>query len=75
MADYDVPWKEILDAHLSDFLELCLPQIYDGIDWAYPLKAANRNYQKCFLTVWLLAELRTSFFELEIKEMDYRFPL
>jgi hypothetical protein len=48
MADYDVPWKEILDAHLSDFLELCLPQIYDGIDWAYPIESCEQELPKMF---------------------------
>jgi hypothetical protein len=43
MTEYDVPCKEVLDAYLSDFLELCLPQVHRGIDWTSPIE--NREQE------------------------------
>jgi hypothetical protein len=32
-AEYDVPWKSMLDNYLRNFLELCYPLIAESIDW------------------------------------------
>ncbi len=48
MTDYDVPWKEVLDAYLSDFLELCLPEIHDGIDWKSPVENHEQELPQLF---------------------------
>ena len=48
MTDYDVPWKEVLDAYLNDFLELCLPHIHAGIDWNSPIENHEQELPQLF---------------------------
>ncbi len=48
MTDYDVPWKEVLDAYLNDFLQLCLPEIHDGIDWTSPIENHEQELPQLF---------------------------
>ena len=32
MAEFDSPWKEILEFYFLNFLELCSPELYRAID-------------------------------------------
>ena len=48
MTEYDAPWKEILDVYLSDFLELCLPHVHDGIDWTSPIENHEQELPQLF---------------------------
>ncbi len=48
MTEYDVPWKEVLDAYLRDFLALCLPRIHDGIDWSCPIENHEQELPHLF---------------------------
>jgi len=31
MTEYDLPWKEVLDSYLQDFMQFCLPDGYELI--------------------------------------------
>ena len=48
MTEYDMPWKEVLDVYLQDFLELCLPDIHQGIDWSAPVENHEQELPKLF---------------------------
>ncbi|MEZ6090043.1 MAG: hypothetical protein R3C05_18855 [Pirellulaceae bacterium] len=50
MTEYDVPWKEVLDAYLNSFLELCLPDVLKsaGIDWSSPIENHEQELPKLF---------------------------
>ncbi len=48
MTEYDIPWKEILDVHLRDFLHLCFPNIHEGIDWSFPIENREQELPKLF---------------------------
>lgn len=48
MTEYDLPWKEVLDDYLIDFLKLCLPQVHDGIDWNSPIENHEQELPKLF---------------------------
>ncbi len=48
MTEYDVPWKEVLDAYLKGFLELCLPDIHNGIDWSIPIENHEQELPHLF---------------------------
>src|SRR6056297_439411 len=48
MTEYDIPWKEILDTYLKGFLELCLPNVHDGIDWESPIENHEQELPHLF---------------------------
>jgi hypothetical protein len=48
MTEYDIPWKEILDTYLKGFLELCLPEIHNGIDWSNPIENHEQELPHLF---------------------------
>jgi hypothetical protein len=48
MTEYDLPWKEVLDAYLKDFLELCLPEVHAGIDWNSPIENHEQELPHLF---------------------------
>ena len=48
MTEYDIPWKEILDVHLRDFLHLCFPDIHEGIDWSFTIENREQELPKLF---------------------------
>ena len=48
MTEYDIPWKEVLDVYLRDFLELCLPHVHDGIDWDSPIENHEQELPQLF---------------------------
>lgn len=59
MTEYDTPWKEVLDAYLKDFLELCLPGVHDGIDWDSPIENREQELPQLFpnsLTIGRVAD-------------------
>ena len=46
MTEYDSPWKETLDGYFEDFLQLCLPELHQAIDWATPPKTRDKEFQQ-----------------------------
>ncbi len=48
MTEYDIPWKEVLDAYLKGFLELCLPAVHAGIDWTSPIENHEQELPQLF---------------------------
>lgn len=48
MTEYDIPWKQVLDAYLKGFLELCLPHVHDGIDWNSPIENHEQELPQLF---------------------------
>lgn len=46
MADYDSPWKEILDAYFEWFLAFYFPEVHRAIDWARPVEFLDKELQQ-----------------------------
>ena len=66
-ADYDSPWKEVIEAYFPQFLEFFFPLAYVAIDWTQPYEFLDTELQqlepdaeigKCLVDkvakVWLL---------------------
>ncbi|MCL1465814.1 transposase [Argonema galeatum] len=66
-ADYDSPWKEVIEAYFPQFLEFFFPLAYAAIDWTRPYEFLDTELQqlepdaeigKCLVDkvakVWLL---------------------
>ncbi|MBN1546450.1 MAG: hypothetical protein JW902_07315 [Syntrophaceae bacterium] len=45
-ADYDSPWKEILERYFPEFLEFFFPVAYEGIDWSQGHEFLDKELQK-----------------------------
>jgi len=45
-ADYDSPWKEILERYFQEFLEFFFPVAYAGIDWSKPYEFLDKELQQ-----------------------------
>ncbi|MBF0131342.1 MAG: hypothetical protein HQL75_01985 [Magnetococcales bacterium] len=43
---FDVPWKDILDAYLPDFLEFFLPVAFAEIDWSRGFEFLNTEFAR-----------------------------
>jgi len=41
----DTAWKEILDAYFNDFVEYCLPELHELIDWQRQWTALDKELQ------------------------------
>ncbi|MBL8889928.1 MAG: hypothetical protein JNL67_08100 [Planctomycetaceae bacterium] len=48
MTEYDLPWKEIFDSYLQDFMQLCLPEGYELIDWHAPVENQEQELPRLF---------------------------
>jgi hypothetical protein len=46
MADYDSPWKELLDVYFQPFMALCFPAIHDEVDWDRGYEPLDKELQK-----------------------------
>src|SRR5262245_6223083 len=46
MADYDSPWKEILDAYFPDFMAFFFPIAYADIDWSRGYESLDTELQQ-----------------------------
>src|SRR5262249_13707694 len=45
-ADYDSPWKEILDRYFERFLAFLFPQAHADIDWRHGYEMLDKELQK-----------------------------
>jgi hypothetical protein len=45
-ADYDTPYKEIIDVYFMDFLECCCPDIHKKIDWSKNYEVLDNELKK-----------------------------
>ena len=45
-ADYDSPWKEILERYFQEFLEFFFPVAYAGLDWSKPYEFLDKVLQQ-----------------------------
>lgn len=45
-ADYDSPWKDILETYFQSALELCFPRIARQINWAKGVQLLSKEFQK-----------------------------
>src|SRR5690348_14531404 len=45
-ADYDTPWKEILELYFQPFMALCFPLIYQEIDWSKGYEFLDKELKK-----------------------------
>lgn len=45
-ADYDSPWKDILETYFQSALELCFPTIARQIDWSKGAQLLSKEFQK-----------------------------
>ncbi len=45
-ADYDSPWKEILERYFKEFLEFFFPVAYEGIDWSKGYEFLDKELQQ-----------------------------
>ena len=46
MADYDSPWKEVLDRYFEPFLAFFFPQAHADIDWGRRYEVLDKELQK-----------------------------
>ncbi len=46
MADYDSPWKEVLDRYFKDFMAFFFPTIYTAIDWSRGYEMLDKELQQ-----------------------------
>jgi hypothetical protein len=46
MADFDSPWKEVLDCYFEWFLAFFLPQAHAEIDWSRGYEMLDKELQK-----------------------------
>jgi len=70
MTEYDVPWKEVLDAYLKDFLELCLPHVHDGIDWSWPIENHEQELPHLFPNSLTSGRVADKLFRAKFKESE-----
>lgn len=45
-ADYDSPWKEILETYFTDFMALFFPVVYADIDWSKGYEFLDNELQQ-----------------------------
>lgn len=45
-AEYDTPWKRILDLYFEDFIALCWPEKHAEIDWEKGYKSLDKELSK-----------------------------
>ncbi len=45
-ADYDSPWKEMLDRYLKEFMEFFFPEAYREIDWETEYRFLDKELQQ-----------------------------
>lgn len=48
MTEYDVPWKEVFDSYLKDFMQLCLPELHDQINWEAEIENKEQELPRLF---------------------------
>jgi hypothetical protein len=48
MTEYDLPWKEVFDSYLQDFMQLCLPEGHGQIDWDEPIENKEQELPRLF---------------------------
>ncbi len=46
MTEYDSPWKEILDKYFQEFMQICVPELFQAIDWRVPPKMLDKEFQQ-----------------------------
>ena len=46
MADFDSPWKEILDRYFEQFLAFFVPEAHADIDWGRGYEMLDKEFQK-----------------------------
>jgi hypothetical protein len=44
----DTAWKDVLDVMLTDFLELCYPDLFNAIDWHIPYQPLDKELHAVF---------------------------
>ena len=44
-ADYDSPWKEILEAYFQQAIEFFFPNTASDIDWQAPIEFLDKEFQ------------------------------
>jgi hypothetical protein len=45
-ADYDSPWKEMLERYFQEFLAFFFPQAHDGVDWTRGYELLDKELQQ-----------------------------
>ncbi len=45
-TDYDSPWKEALELYFPEFLALCFPEVFAGVDWTRGYEFLDKELQK-----------------------------
>ena len=45
-ADYDSPWKEIIEDFFPDFMAFFFPEAHTAIDWSQPPEFLDKDLQK-----------------------------
>lgn len=45
-ADYDSPWKEVLERYFEPFIAFCLPQAHVDIDWSRSHEFLDKELQQ-----------------------------
>ena len=45
-ADYDSPWKEILEQYFEEFLQFFFPKAHQGIDWSLDYRFLDKELQQ-----------------------------
>ena len=46
LADYDSPWKTVLERYFGDFLAFFFPDAHAGIDWTHGYSLLDKELQK-----------------------------
>ena len=46
MADYDSPWKTVLERYFAEFLAFFFPEAHAGIDWTQGYTLLDKELQK-----------------------------
>lgn len=44
-CEQDAAWKEILDCYFKEFVDFCLPQLSELIDWSKPWVSLDKEFQ------------------------------
>ncbi|MBF0173419.1 MAG: DUF4351 domain-containing protein [Magnetococcales bacterium] len=44
--EFDVPWKDIIEAYFPDFISFFLPVAFDGIDWQRPFEFLDKELSR-----------------------------
>ncbi len=45
-ADYDSPWKEVLERYFEEFLAFFFPEVHQGIDWETEHEFLDKELQQ-----------------------------